>query len=164
MSKIEQIMPADPSGQIQSQPKANQESGEPRSAEVLQKVAGGQEFNQQEAQAALEAEELAAAESQKVQEIQALDQVLSPKQINGLVRAEKTLEILSDYERQLGDDSVSLKEMAGTVENLEEQVKKLTEALQGLDSDDELKGLMQNVATTAMVETIKFKRGDYISA
>ena len=164
MSKIDHIMPTDPAGQVQGQQKSQGQSGGPSFHEVLQKAAGGQEFSQKEAQAALEAEERAIAEAQKAQAAMEVDQILSPKQVTGLMRAEKTLEILSDYERQLGDGSVSLKDMAGTVESLEEQVKMLGEALSNLESGDELKGLLQDVATTAMVETIKFKRGDYITA
>ena len=163
MSKISQITSIDPNGQVQTQQKPSQEEGGPSFHEVLQKAAGGQEFSQKEAQTALEAEQKAVSQAGSPQAANALDQILSPKQVNGLMRAEKTLELLSDYERQLGDGSFSLKDMAGTVDSLEDQVKKLTEALNKLDPEDELKGLLQDVATTAMVETIKFKRGDYVT-
>jgi Tfp pilus assembly protein PilO len=54
--------------------------------------------------------------------------------------------------------------MAGTVQALETEAKELSKLLESLNPDDELYNLLQEVATVAVVESIKFNRGDYLPA
>ncbi len=90
------------------------------------------------------------------------EQELSPAQTEGLMRAERTLELLEDYEKMLGDQGKSLKQVSQLVQSLDGEVRELAGVLNSLDPGDQLYGILQEVAVTAMVESIKFNRGDYI--
>lgn len=87
---------------------------------------------------------------------------LDPLQTEGLMRAERTLDILDQYESLLGDHTKSLKETAHVVDRMDDEVRELTKVLDKLDPKDELYGILQEVAVTAMVQSIKFNRGDYL--
>jgi hypothetical protein len=89
---------------------------------------------------------------------------LSPEQTEGLMRAERALEILERYEQTLGDERKSLKDVAALVRDLDGEVKGLTQAMEKIDPKDKLYGLLQEVAVSSMVESIKFNRGDYLPA
>ena len=89
-------------------------------------------------------------------------EALRPEQTQGLMHAERTMEILDDYQNALADQSRSLKDMGRIVAKMDGEVKELTGVLEKLDPKDELYGIMEEVAVTAMVESIKFNRGDYI--
>jgi hypothetical protein len=52
--------------------------------------------------------------------------------------------------------------MAGLVKSLEEESRGLGRVLGRMDPQDGLYGLLQEVASTAQVETVKFNRGDYV--
>jgi hypothetical protein len=88
-------------------------------------------------------------------------QDLTPAQTEGLMRAERTLESLEHYQRLLGDESKSLKQVSQAVQGLEGEVRELTGVLDGMDSSDQLYGILQEVAVTAMVHSLKFNRGDF---
>lgn len=88
-------------------------------------------------------------------------EALGPDETEGLLRAERTLDLLEAYQTGLADGKKSLKELSGLVKALDEEVGELTTALQQLQPDSKLHGLMSQVAVTAMVESIKFNRGDY---
>jgi hypothetical protein len=82
----------------------------------------------------------------------------------GLAQAERTLETLERYRDLLGDPTRSLKEVAGIVDELEAQARGLAEVLDHLETSHPLHGLLQEVAVTALVASIKFRRGDYLAA
>jgi hypothetical protein len=87
---------------------------------------------------------------------------LRPEQTQGLMHAERTMEILDDYQNALSDQSKSLKDMGRIVADMDGEVKQLTGVLEKLDPKDELYRILEDVAVTAMVESIKFNRGDYM--
>ena len=86
-----------------------------------------------------------------------------PLQQEGMAQAERIMQILESYHQQLGDPSRRLKEMAPAVEELEGEVSRLLEVLDRLDPEDGLHPILQEVASTSLVEVVKFKRGDYIA-
>jgi hypothetical protein len=90
-----------------------------------------------------------------------LDGVLSPLHTEGVMRAERTLELLEHYEQVLGDSGKSLKEVSRAVEALDGEARELAGVLDRLDPGDELFPILQDVAVTAMVQSIKFNRGDF---
>lgn len=89
---------------------------------------------------------------------------LNPEQSEGLMRAEKALDILERYEQALGDQGKSLKDVAKLVRDLDGEVQALTRAMDKLSPQDKLYGLLQEVAVASTVESIKFNRGDYLPA
>ena len=68
---------------------------------------------------------------------------------------------LEQYETALGDSSVSLKEMEPLVSSMEEQALKLSRESNSI-GDGDLKDLVNSALTQATVESIKFRRGDYV--
>lgn len=89
------------------------------------------------------------------------DLKLSPLHTEGVMRAERTLELLGSYGELLGNESKSLKEVFVALSAMEDEVKELTGVLDQLDKDDQLYPILEGVAVTAMTESIKFNRGDY---
>lgn len=89
---------------------------------------------------------------------------LGPEKAEGLARAGRALDILELYGQALGDERRSLKEVAALVRDLDGEVKGLTQAMEKIDPQDKLYGLLQEVAVASMVESIKFNRGDHLPA
>lgn len=90
-----------------------------------------------------------------------LNQVLPPLHTEGVMRAERTLELLEDYERVLADGGKSLKDVSRAVQALDGEARELAGVLDRMDPQDELFPVLRDVMVTAMVESIKFNRGDY---
>ncbi len=90
------------------------------------------------------------------------DQYLPPLHTEGLMRAERTLDQLDHYSKLLGDESKTLREVHQALAAMEEEVGELTKVLDRLDKGDPLFPLLESVAVTATVESIKFNRGDYL--
>lgn len=86
---------------------------------------------------------------------------LGPEETEGLLRAERTLDLLEAYQKDLADGKKSLKDIFGVVKALEGELGELMQAMDRLDPDSKLHGLLGEIATQAMVESIKFNRGDY---
>ena len=94
----------------------------------------------------------------QVEEITSLTQT----QAEGLAQAGRTLDKLDDYVAALGNGNRSLKDMAPLVSAMEEEAEGLARTMDQLDAKDELKAVLNDVAVTVMVESIKFNRGDYL--
>lgn len=92
-----------------------------------------------------------------------MGQDLPPLHTEGIMRAERTLDQLDHYTKLLGDQGKSLREVHQALTAVEEEVGELTKVLDQLDKDDPVYPLLESVAVTAMVESIKFNRGDYVS-
>lgn len=86
---------------------------------------------------------------------------LGPEETEGLLRAERTLDLLESYQKDLADGRKGLKEIFGVVKALEGELGDLMQAMERLAPDSRLHGLLGEIATQAMVESIKFNRGDY---
>jgi len=76
--------------------------------------------------------------------------------------AERTVDLLDSYQAALANPTRTLKSMAPLVQEIEAEVTRIQKSLEDLPPDDRLRPLLNQVAVTAMVETIKFNRGDYI--
>lgn len=159
MTRIDQIQPGTAPAAGEGQ-KTQRHQGDQAFQQVLEQAAGRLREPQQ------------AAEAPAFDPMSTLQGVkpplasaeLSPEQTEGLMRAERTLEILERYEQVLGDERKSLKDVATLVRDLDGEVKGLTQALEKIDPQDRLYGLLQEVAVASMVESIKFNRGDYLPA
>ena len=75
---------------------------------------------------------------------------------------EKSLGLLDQYARALGDESQNLKNIDGLVGQLDDQAGKLSGLRNSLPEGDGLRQLMDQTAVLISVETAKFKRGDYV--
>ena len=86
---------------------------------------------------------------------------LSPLHTEGVMRAERTLELLERYGELLGNETNSLKEVFVALSAMGGEVKELTQVRDRLNKDAQLSPILEGVAVTAMTESIKFNRGDY---
>lgn len=79
-------------------------------------------------------------------------------ELNGL------LDSLDSYAQALGNPTWSLKELEPLAQDLESKADQLEQGLTAgqLGGENNLSGLMQEVLTQARVESIKFRRGDYV--
>ncbi|MCA1905945.1 MAG: hypothetical protein LDL11_05065 [Desulfarculus sp.] len=79
-------------------------------------------------------------------------------ELNGL------LDSLDSYAQALGNPTWSLKELEPLAQDLEAKADQLEQGLaaQQLGGAGNLAGLMQEVLAQARVESIKFRRGDYV--
>jgi hypothetical protein len=75
---------------------------------------------------------------------------------------ESLLGLLDNYSQALANPANSLKDLAPLADDLGLMAAKLGETSQKLGSDDPLKALSSDTASVAMVEAMKFKRGDYV--
>lgn len=89
---------------------------------------------------------------------------LDPLEVEGMLRAERTLDILNAYQQGLGDRKKTLKELGGLVKAMDQEVAELTKVMERMQPGQPLYGLLSEVAVTAMVESVKFNRGDYVPA
>ncbi len=161
MTKIDQIQP----GQTGA-PQGPRPSGPGQAGEVFQKVL---EQAHQRAETSPPVRPQAAVPVSSYDPLAGLNGVkpplaadaLGPGQTEGLMRAERALELLEDYQHALADEKKPLKEMHGLVKALDSEVQELTQVLDKLDPQDGLYGILQEVAVTAMVQSIKFNRGDF---
>ena len=82
---------------------------------------------------------------------------------NVLHRGDRILNLLDDYGRGLTDRDTTLKEIEPLVERLETEVRLFEEEAALDDSNDQaFDQLTQDLAVTARVALIKFRRGDYL--
>ncbi|MFH1058437.1 MAG: hypothetical protein V1797_07140 [Pseudomonadota bacterium] len=89
---------------------------------------------------------------------------LDPLETEGMLHAERALDILETYQQGLADKKRSLKELGGLVRAMDEEVAELTKVIDQMPPERELFGLLSEVAVAAMVESVKFNRGDYLPA
>ncbi|TSA55613.1 MAG: hypothetical protein D4R45_02040 [Planctomycetaceae bacterium] len=75
---------------------------------------------------------------------------------------ESFMNVLEDYQKQLENPAVNLKELAPFVNRLEKEVEKIMPFMNSLPDNDELKNVLNKAVIASTVEVIKFNRGDYI--
>jgi len=80
----------------------------------------------------------------------------------GASAAEKTLDLLDQYQKAMADPKVSLKEINPLVQSLSEEIKGLTQWAEKLPSSDPLQKITAEVGILSSVEVEKFNRGDYV--
>lgn len=79
-----------------------------------------------------------------------------------LSRMDRFLTLLEDYQKQMEDPRITLKETATVVSQMEKQTQELLPILETLPEGDGIKDLLNRLLVTSTVETIKFNRGDYL--
>lgn len=87
---------------------------------------------------------------------------LEPVHREGVEKAENLLACLEEYRSLLGDSAKSLKDVGAAMDKLEDQLRQLAPVMERLDEKDPLSQMLQSAAGLALVETIKYRRGDYI--
>jgi hypothetical protein len=88
---------------------------------------------------------------------------LSEVKTNVLDQGDRILNLLDDYGRVLTDPGKTLKEIEPLVERLETEVSLFEEEAALEDYDDQaFDQLTQDLAVTARVAVMKFRRGDYL--
>lgn len=80
----------------------------------------------------------------------------------GMAKGEDLISILERYCEALADPSKSLRDLGHDIESLEGTLNELLPIAKSLSPDDPLKGLLNELAITAKVESIKFERGEYL--
>jgi hypothetical protein len=88
---------------------------------------------------------------------------LSEVKTNVLHQGDRILNLLDDYGKGLTDPDTTLKEIEPLVERLETEVRLFEEEAALDDSNDQaFDQLTQDLAVTARVALIKFRRGDFL--
>ena len=88
---------------------------------------------------------------------------LSEVRTNVLEQGDRILNLLDDYGRELTDPAMTLKEIEPLVERIEKEVRLFEEVTErGDHSDRAFDQLTQDLAVTAHVALIKFRRGDFL--
>jgi hypothetical protein len=93
-----------------------------------------------------------------VMEVQPAEQLRT----QGVSAAEKTLELLGQYQQALADPAQSLKQINPLVESLSVKVEQLQKLTQQFPAGDPLQKIIREVGVVSATEIAKFNRGDYI--
>jgi hypothetical protein len=80
----------------------------------------------------------------------------------GVSAAEKTLDLLGQYQKALADPAQSLKQINPLVESLSQKVEHLQTLTQQIAESDPLQKIIREVGVVSAAEIAKFNRGDYI--
>ena len=91
-----------------------------------------------------------------------VSQSLTPLHSEGLARGERMLNSLDSYAASLADPRQNLKQVETNMLNLENELQGLATILDGLDSNDKLAQVLQEIISIATVESIKYRRGDFL--
>ena len=89
-------------------------------------------------------------------------QKIADKSVSPGQQVENALDQMEEYAAALGDTNRSLKDIEPLADNLQKTAGQLSELSQSLPEDDPLKGISNDAAILATVESMKFKRGDYV--
>jgi hypothetical protein len=95
---------------------------------------------------------------QGVREVQPTEQLRA----QGVSAAEKTLDLLGQYQQALADPAQSLKQINPLVESLSLKVEHLQKLTQQFADGDPLHKIIREVGVVSAAEIAKFNRGDYI--
>ena len=80
----------------------------------------------------------------------------------GVSAAEKTLDLLGQYQQALADPAQSLKQINPLVESLSQKVEHLQKLTQQFADGDPLHKIIREVGVVSAAEIAKFNRGDYV--
>jgi len=101
--------------------------------------------------------------SNSVSRIAGTTPVVISVRIESLALSEEILAMLDSYGNALADHSLALPELQPYIEDLEEKASALLALKNQIPAQDSLAKLVDHVATTAYLETAKFRRGDYFA-
>jgi hypothetical protein len=79
-----------------------------------------------------------------------------------VARINRFMNILESYQSQMGDSTVTLKQVSPLVSKMEEETQNLIPVLDTLPEGDNLKDVLNRLLVASTVEVIKFNRGDYV--
>jgi hypothetical protein len=80
----------------------------------------------------------------------------------GIRAAEKTLNLLEEYQKAVGDPRITLKKVDPLVLSLSQEVNDLHLLSEKLSPSDPLQKIMMEIGIVSTVEIEKFNRGEYI--
>ena len=102
--------------------------------------------------------------NKKINEINGTSsQNLVEGKVNVLKQGDRILNLLDDYGRVLTDPAKTLKEIEPLVDRIEEEVNLFEVEAEKVGKDDtSLNRITHDLATTAQVALLKFRRGDFI--
>lgn len=80
----------------------------------------------------------------------------------GMRQGQDLLTCLEEYQALLAAPRASLKQMGGSVDKMEEELRRLAPFMDNLPESDPLSQVLQSISSLALVETIKYRRGDYL--
>lgn len=81
--------------------------------------------------------------------------------LSGLSLTEETLNLLEAYGEALGDLNKKIEDLEPFVSTLEDRTMALKEIVNKLPPGDPLADLLDKVAAETLVQTVKFRRGDF---
>jgi len=81
--------------------------------------------------------------------------------LDGVFISENAIDLLESFENCLGDTDISLADLTPIIDALEADTTSLLDIKEQLSADDPLAQLIDLVATISIIETEKFRRGDY---
>ncbi len=113
----------------------------------------------------LQREEITSAENISRTILPGVTEMTSPLQgdkIKGLSFSEQALGLLDKYNKLLADPDITLRMVAPIVDEMDTIGEKLEEVSSLLSTDEPLKGIMDDIASTIRSEVIRFNRGDLI--
>jgi hypothetical protein len=91
-----------------------------------------------------------------------LGKIMASAFVQPLGEVERTFGLLERYQEALADPTVTLKQVSGQVQALEQASTRLLEMGQALPEDSPAYDLINRTAILAAVEAAKFRRGDYV--
>lgn len=78
-------------------------------------------------------------------------------------RVSDLLGLLEEYQSQMEDPAVTLKQTAPLVSRMDEESRRLLPMMESLPEGDGLKDILNRLLVASTVEVIKFNRGDYVA-
>lgn len=81
--------------------------------------------------------------------------------LDGVFISESTIELLESFENSLGNLNIAETDLTPIIDALENGTTSLLDIKEQLPKDDPLALLIDQVATISIIETEKFRRGDY---
>ena len=97
-----------------------------------------------------------------LQPVDPLGKIMASAFIQPLGEVERTFGLLDRYQEALADPTLTLKQVSGQVQALEQASARLQEMGQALPEDSPAHDLVNRTAILAAVEAAKFRRGDYV--
>ncbi len=93
-----------------------------------------------------------------------LSDLKDPAQIRlqGIQSTEKTLDMLEQYQKAMGNPNLSLKSIYPLIHSLSQELQELSVLSEKLPPSDPLQPILTNTGIVSAVEIEKFHRGEYI--
>jgi hypothetical protein len=86
----------------------------------------------------------------------------NPGEKSLVLEAESMLDLLEDYQKQMENPLLTLKDVYPLVERMERETERLSPVLESLPEGSAIKDILNRILVASSVEVIKFNRGDYL--